>query len=129
MEKKTVLIVEDDKNTRELYESAISMAGHNVLTADEGEKGVELALAHHPDLILMDVMMPHGMGGHDAVAKIREDDWGKNAHVVHLTNRIDPQDLVDAKHLDTDEYIIKTHTPIKELVEKVEEHLRRGQTS
>lgn len=114
----TVLIVEDDENIRHMYTDAFEMAGMNVLTATNGEEGVTAALAHHPDVILMDIMMPV-MNGHDAMEQIRLDSWGKNAKVVYLTNFSDAENVVLAVEHGSEEYIVKSHTEVKEVVNKV----------
>jgi CheY-like chemotaxis protein len=55
---KTVLIVEDDEDTRSIYSTAIAERGYRVLTASQGAEGVHLARRHRPDLILLDIRMP-----------------------------------------------------------------------
>lgn len=115
MVKTTVLIVEDDDSIRELYADAFSNAKIDVLKASNGEEGVALALQHHPDAILMDIMMPI-MGGHAAVNKIRKDPWGKTAKVIYLTNMNDAENVVHAVERGSDEYIIKANLSPKEVV-------------
>ena len=122
MDKKIVLVVEDDRNIRDLYVSALEMEDLEVHGAENGVEGVTLALALHPDLILMDIVMPN-MDGHSAVEEIRKDDWGKDAHILYLTNKNDADNLVKATELGTDEYVLKINTPIKELVQKVKDKL------
>lgn len=119
----TVLIVEDDESLRELYADAFSLAGIQVLTAEDGAKGVSLALKHHPDAILMDIMMPV-MDGHTAVTKIREDVWGKNAVIIFLTNMSDAENVVHAVEKGSSEYIIKSNVPPKEIVNQVRMAMR-----
>ncbi len=123
MEKPTVLIAEDDKNIRELYRDAFTFAGVNVLTAENGTEAVELALKHHPNAILLDIMMPE-MDGHEAMNAIRKDPWGKEAVVVYLTNMSDAENVVHAVELGTEEYIIKAHTDPKEVVNQVRMAMR-----
>jgi len=123
MSKATVLIVEDDENIRELYSDAFQLAGIAVLKAANGSEGVELALKHHPDAILMDIMMPI-MGGHEAVGKIRKDAWGKNAKVVYLTNMTDAENVVHAVERGSEEYIIKANTSVKEVLSLVRMTMR-----
>ncbi len=123
MKKPTVLIVEDDKNIRELYADAFILAGVQVLTATNGKEGVESALREHPDAILMDIMMPE-MNGHEAMNKIRRDAWGKGAKVVYLTNMSDPENIVHAVEQGSDEYIIKANMTPKEVVNQVRMAMR-----
>jgi DNA-binding response OmpR family regulator len=123
MNKATVLIVEDDESIRELYADAFSIAGINVLKAENGSEGVELALKHHPDAILMDIMMPV-MNGHAAVNAIRKDSWGKTAKVIYLTNMSDAENIVHAVEQGSDEYIIKANASIKEVLSQVRMAMR-----
>jgi len=114
----SVLIVEDDESIRELYAAAFGVAKMEVLTAVNGAEGVKLALKHHPDVILMDIMMPV-MNGHDAVNKIRNDPWGRNVTVVYLTNMSDAENVVHAVKQGSSEYIIKANTSPREVVNHV----------
>ncbi|MDB9944495.1 response regulator [bacterium] len=123
MNDKTVLIVEDDERLREMYSAALTLEGCTVQTAQNGQIGVQAALASHPDIILMDIAMPI-MDGHDATDEIRKDDWGKDAKIIYLTNQIEAEHLVKALDRGSSEYIVKSRTPINELVDKVKEVLR-----
>lgn len=120
MEQKQVLLVEDDNNIRELYATALTNAGIDVLTASDGAEGVKLALLKHPTLILMDITMP-GLDGHEAVAKIRTDEWGKNAKIIFLTNHSEATNVAHAISQHPEDYIVKVNTPIKEIVNRVRE--------
>jgi DNA-binding response OmpR family regulator len=114
----TILIVEDDESIRELYATAFTAAGINVLQAGDGQTGAAMALAHHPSAILMDIMMP-GLPGHEAVRKIRLDPWGRYAKVIYLTNMSDAENVFLAVEQGSEEYIIKSNTPVKEVVNQV----------
>jgi CheY-like chemotaxis protein len=118
MKKMTVLIVEDYEHIRELYTDALTDAGFEVRKAKDGSEGVEMALKHHPDVIMMDILMPV-MNGHEAVRKIRKDTWGHDARIIYLTNLSDPQDVVQAIEQGPEEYIVKENTSIKEIVNQV----------
>ncbi len=113
-----MLLVEDDESIRELYQSALTAAGINTLTAPDGSQGVALALLHKPVVILMDITLPV-MDGHEAVRKIREDDWGKTAKIIYLTNHSEPEHVVNAFAEKPEEYIIKANADIKEVVNAV----------
>jgi two-component system alkaline phosphatase synthesis response regulator PhoP len=123
MTKTVVLIVEDDENILDLYATAFTQVGIEVLKAKNGVEGVELALEHHPDAILMDIMMPV-MEGHKAVEKIRLDPWGRKAKVIFLTNMSDAENVYLAVEQGSEEYIIKSNTPVKEVVNQVRMAMR-----
>lgn len=120
MANETVLIVEDDNELREALETALSAESLRVLTAADGVEGVQIALEHHPDLILMDIMMPN-LNGHEATNRIRNDRWGKDVKIVFLTALSDAENVVYAVESGSEEYIVKSHTSLGEIVGKVKE--------
>jgi len=83
--KKTVLIVEDDKSLRNALVEVIQQDHILTLEAENGKDGLKIALEKHPDLILLDLLLPI-MDGMTALKKIREDSWGKDVPVIILTN-------------------------------------------
>ena len=117
-EPKSVLIMDDDEFIRDMYTVALTEAGVNVLTAKNGQEGISLALKHRPSVILLDIEMPM-MDGHATAKKIREDDWGKNAHIIFLTNHSDPKNVVTAVAQKPEDYIVKANTSVKEVVNQV----------
>ena len=123
MSKPTVLIIEDDKNLREMYADAFTAAGIKVLATGFGAEGVTLALKNRPDAILVDIMLP-GMTGHQVVAKLREDSWGKRAIIIYLTNMSDPGNITHAVEKDASEYIVKANTTPDEIVRHVRMAMR-----
>jgi CheY-like chemotaxis protein len=115
---KTILLVENEQNIRELFAMALIKAGFKIVMAENGEQGVVQALKHRPDLILLDIDMPL-MNGHEAAEKIRQDEWGKHARIVFLTNHSDPQNVAHAVMLKPEDYIVKANIPISEIVNQV----------
>lgn len=118
MDQVDVLIVEDDPGIRALYFDAISGAGMSVHVARNGEEGVRHSIEHKPRVILMDILLPD-MSGHETVAEIRKDKWGKYAKIIFLTNLTDAEDVVKAVEQGSEDYVIKAHTEISELINKV----------
>lgn len=114
----TVLIIEDDTNIRDMYTDAFEGAGFTVYKAENGDVGIVLALEHHPKVVLVDIMMP-GKNGHQVVSEIRKDSWGENAHIIFLTNMTDAEDVVHAIAQKPEEYIIKSQTDIKDVINRV----------
>jgi DNA-binding response OmpR family regulator len=118
MNKRCILLVEDDEALRSLYQLTLEMNGLTVLTARNGQEGIVSALANHPDLIVADLLMPK-MDGITMMNKIREDVWGKTAKVVFLTNLTDPESVFHSFKLKPEDYIVKIHTDVKEVVNKI----------
>ena len=117
-QKKTVLLVEDDKSIRELYALALINAGLHIVMAEDGQHGVSIALEQHPDLVLLDIDMPI-MNGYEAAATIRSDEWGRTVPIIFLTNRSDPRDQAHASLQEPEHYIIKADTPMKEVIAQI----------
>lgn len=85
-----ILVVDDEPDFREIFETKLSSEGFRVETAANGEEGIKKAKALKPDLILMDVKMP-GLSGADAVLKLKDDPETKGIKVVFLTSLGDPR--------------------------------------
>lgn len=117
-EVKKVLLVEDDKAVRELYATALVKEGIEILMAEDGAQGVEMALKHKPAVILFDIDMPV-LDGHKAAERIRRNNWGEDVPIIFLTNYSDATNVAHAHMLKPDDYIIKVNTPVKEVVNKV----------
>lgn len=79
------MIIEDEKSLRDAVVDILRLRDILPLAAKNGREGVEIALAEHPDLILLDLIMPE-MDGMAALQKIREDVWGENVPIIILTN-------------------------------------------
>lgn len=120
--KKTVLIVEDEKPLLKLMTEKLEESNFNVLQALNGKTGLSSALKEHPDLILLDIIMPQ-MDGMTMLRELRKDEWGKEADVVILTNLSDSEKTAEAAELGTDSYIIKTDLNLADLIKMVQSRL------
>lgn len=119
-----VLIVDDEENLRQVLGDRLKMAGFEVLAAANGKEGVDLALEKHPDIILLDILMPI-MDGWEMLGRLRQDAWGKKAKVIMLTVVEDAKAVAQALHDGSFTYLIKTDNTIDEVVERVRLMLRR----
>ena len=122
---KTILVVEDDKSLRAAIVDFLTIKKFTTLEARNGREGVEVALAKHPDLILLDLVMPE-MDGMTALKKIREDAWGASVSVIILTNLSATSeqlvnDMVTHKPM---HYLIKSDWKLNDVVGKIEEILK-----
>ena len=79
-----VLVVEDNEKNMKLFRDVLQATGYRTLEATTGEDAVELAVAHMPDLVLMDVQLP-GIDGVEALARLRGDDRTASIPVLALT--------------------------------------------
>ena len=118
---KTILIVEDEKSLRSALVDFLHLKKYETLEAKNGREGIEIALSKHPDLILLDIIMPE-MGGIATLEKIREDSWGKNVPIIILTNlSVSKEQLVDGKITNKPSYsLIKSNWKLHDIVKKIE---------
>jgi DNA-binding response OmpR family regulator len=91
--KQTLLLVEDEKDLRDILSLKFTMEGFNVLEAENGKIGLEIALNKHPDLILLDIIMPV-LSGTLMLKELQKDQWGKNVPVIFLSN------LSESEHIE-----------------------------
>ncbi|MBN1162449.1 response regulator [Patescibacteria group bacterium] len=117
-----VLIIEDEEPVHRALASILMPDVYTLVTATEGETGLDLALTKHPDLILLDIMLP-GIDGIEVLRRLRRDEWGSKAKVVILTNLSDSYSEKEAKSLGVDEYLIKSNVSLEDLVKKIEGYL------
>ena len=116
---KHILIIEDEPDIREAMAEAVMQAGLKVSTAANGSLGLTKALGDHPDLILLDIVMPV-MDGHQCLRKLRQDSWGKTAKVIMLTSMDDMKNIGGAHENTITDYIIKAHSSLDEIIKKVQ---------
>lgn len=121
-QKKTILIVEDEEPMQIALEDILKFEGFSVLKAINGEEGLSTALREHPDLILLDILMPQ-MNGLAMLKKLRADEWGKNAKVIVLTNYDEKEYVATALENEAYDYFIKTDIKITEVIQKIKEKL------
>ena len=117
----TVLVIEDDKTLRFSLSLALKAEGYRVLTADDGDLGLELALSARPDLVLLDVMLPK-RNGFEVLRLIREQD--ARVPVLLVTAKGEEEDRVRGLRLGGDDYVVKPFG-IAELLARVGTALRR----
>lgn len=119
---KKILVAEDDKVLLNLMRDELTSAGFEVLGASNGKDALDLALKFHPDLILLDIMMPV-MTGMEMTEKLREDEWGKNAEIIVLTNLNDDKRIVDFLEKGAYDYLLKSDWSMEAIIKKVKEKL------
>lgn len=112
-----ILIVEDEPDVLLLLENRVRGAGHDVQSASDGERGLELALAEEPDLIILDWMMPK-LDGIEVLERLRADEVGGGIKVLMLTARSQQNDVDRAFAAGADDYIVKPFSS-RELVERI----------
>jgi DNA-binding response OmpR family regulator len=119
---RSILIVEDDRAIRELYLLKFQLEGFDVRVACDGQEGLAVAHEFHPDLILLDLMMPI-MKGDEMLAKLRSEEWGASIRVVVLTNLSKDEAPQSLRFLHVDRYVVKAHHTPQQIIDIVNEIL------
>ena len=117
----TILIVDDSPTEMFILKKAVEESGHSVITAGNGQEGVERALQDRPDLILMDVVMPE-MNGFQATRKISKNPDTATIPVILVTTKDQRTDREWGMRQGATDYLVKP-VDLKELVSKVNSHL------
>lgn len=112
-----ILVIEDEDLIRESLEDLLLVEGFEVITAENGERGVNLASQRHPDLILCDVMMPI-LNGYEVLEQLRQDKTLNNVPFLFLTAMIDRHSIRRGMALGADDYLEKPCTK-DELLEAI----------
>jgi CheY-like chemotaxis protein len=120
---KTILIVEDDPILRDLYKDRLELEGYKIMTAPDGQEGLEAVKEKIPDLILLDIMMPK-MNGFDVLDRLKADDETKHIPVFMLSALVQEENVVKAKQKGATGYLIKSNTTPGQIVDKVKETLK-----
>ena len=118
---KNILVVEDEPKILEGLRDALEFQGFEVQIATRGDEALSIALTEHPDLILLDIMLPK-LSGLDVCENLRRS--GIKAPIIFLTAKGGESDRIQGLELGADDYITKPFS-IKELIARINAHLRR----
>lgn len=123
-DKKTILIVDDEKPIVDILMYNLDKEGYNLLEASDGETAVEIALKEKPDLILLDVMLPK-MDGLSVCRKIKN---SYNVPILMLSAKGEEVDKILGLELGADDYITKPFS-VRELMARIKANLRKVEVS
>ncbi len=125
MDNKKILIIEDEEALQKAISEALINQKFTTFTASNGEEGLAVSLKEHPDLILLDVLMPK-MDGTNMLQELRLDEWGKTVPVIILTN-VSPNSGISISSILQKEpayYFVKSDINLEGIVDKVKEVLK-----
>ncbi|MCC6437186.1 MAG: response regulator transcription factor [Acidimicrobiales bacterium] len=122
-ERSTVLVVEDDRSVREALARALELEGYRVLTATDGQRGLDAVAEHRPDAVVLDVMMPV-LDGLSACRRLRS--ARDRTPVLILTARAEVPDRVSGLDAGADDYLAKPFD-LEELLARLRALMRRSQ--
>lgn len=120
--KKKILLVEDDETLAMVYEQRLQLEGFDVRHSKDGESALKDAVEYHPDLILLDVMMPK-LNGFDVLDILRNSPQTRNVHIVMLTALSQPKDAERAKELGADDFLVKSQVVIGDVIARIKHQL------
>jgi DNA-binding response OmpR family regulator len=119
---KKILLVEDDDNLANVYLTRLQAEGFDVKRVPNGEDALAAAMEYHPDLILLDVMMPK-VSGFDVLDILRNTPETANIKVIMLTALSQDSDKERASSLGADDYLVKSQVVIADVVDRIRHHL------
>lgn len=124
MEKKKILVIEDETVMRESLEDVLANNDYEVKTACDGEEGIELIKSFSPDLILLDIILPKKDGFEVLQSLKSADEENKiNIPVILLTNISGMESVQKALDLGATTYLVKADYQLNEILEKIKETL------
>ncbi|HSH81206.1 MAG TPA: response regulator transcription factor [Herpetosiphonaceae bacterium] len=115
-----ILVVDDEPNIREVVGLYLRRDGHSVISAGDGEEALRLHREHHPDLVVLDLMLPR-MSGLEVCRRIQAE---RRVPLIMLTARGDEEDRIIGLGVGADDYVVKPFSP-RELAARVTAVLRR----
>ena len=123
-----VLIVEDDAFLINIYSTKFEGEGYTVFVAENGEEGLKKAFKEKPDIILLDILMPK-LNGFGFLEKIKVEKEFNEIPIILLTNLSQNKDIEKGLAMGANDYLVKAHFMPSEIVEKVENILRKKDKS
>ncbi len=115
---KRILVCDDDPVILRLLQVNLELEGYEVLLAHHGQKAVEMATEQHPDLVILDIMMPR-MDGYQTCEKIKNQEETKDIPVVFLSAKAQQSDIEKGMSFGVDDYLTKPFDP-GDLIDVVE---------
>lgn len=120
-----VLVVEDEQALRDALSLKLKKEGFTVFEAKNGDEGLNSAKTDHPDIILLDIMMPE-TNGLDVLQELKSNVGLMQIPVLVLTNLPEASAEQKAMKLGATEYLVKSNSPLEVLVEKIKSHLKKS---
>jgi len=119
-----ILFIEDETALQKTLSAVMEQAGHTVVNAYDGEKGLELAQEAAPDLILLDLILPK-MDGFSVLEKLKGDQKTKDIPVIVLTNLESVDDVEKVIGLGATTYLVKANYDLDDIAGKINEVLKK----
>ena len=124
---KKILIVDDQLEVRELVQVTLEIGDYQILAAENGQQAMEMTQVEHPDIILLDIMMPgSNVDGLEVCRRLKNDPATADITIVMLSAKGQESDIEAGRQAGADDYYTKPFSPIA-LIEKVEEVMNKNE--
>jgi len=123
-EKIKILLIEDDATLVEMYEMKFKESEFEILVADRGAQGLEIAEKQVPDIILLDIILPE-MDGFAILRELKKDEKTKRIPVLLLSNLGQDSDIEKGKKLGAEDYLVKANYTPTQVVDMVRKYIKK----
>lgn len=121
-DKKKILLIEDDSFLISMYTTKFELENFEVVAAEDGEKGLGLAVKEKPDIILLDILLPK-MNGFEVLKELKNNKETSPIPVILLTNLSQKNEIEQGLALGAQDYLIKAHFMPSEVMDKIKKVL------
>ncbi len=124
---KKILFIEDEASLQKTLGELLRGEGYEVISALDGESGLNLARTQSPDLIILDLILPkiHGL---DVLKELKKDDTTREIPIIILTNLEDMASVEKALELGATTYLVKANYTLEEVLEKIKNALKSNES-
>ena len=122
---KSILVIDDNADIRDNTAEILDLAGYKTFTAENGKKGVDIAIKEKPDVIVCDIMMPE-LDGYGVLHLLRKNTETQNIPFIFLTAKTERSDFRKGMEMGADDFITKPFDDI-ELLNAIEARLKRSE--
>lgn len=123
-EKNKILLVEDDQFLVSMYATKFELENFKVVTAEDGEQGLTLAVKEKPDIILLDIMLPK-KNGFEVLKGLKDNPKTRDIPVILLTNLSQKSEIERGLAMGAQDYLIKAHFMPSEVMDKIKKVLNK----
>ncbi len=117
-----ILLVEDDPLILKIFTTRLNADGYTVITAENGQEGLDKAFGEKPDVIVLDIMMPK-VDGFGVLEKLRNSEPTQQIPILVYSNLWQEEEVARAKQMGATEFIVKANISPTEMVNKIKQYL------
>lgn len=120
-----ILLVEDDPLILKIFTTRLNADGYQVVTAENGQDGLDRAFSEKPDVIVLDIMMPK-VDGFGVLEKLRNSEPTRQIPILVYSNLWQEEEVARAKQMGATEFIVKANISPTEMVNKIKQYLNHN---